>query len=117
MSRYSKHPVEAAALVAYLTGAEVQKQRAIQGAYNPTIAALYEDPEILVATPFFGSLYDTFTSAVARPSSVTGAKYNQASSAFWNAVHTVLSGKHQADASLKGLAARLNRLSRGGRRW
>lgn len=117
VSKYSKLPKEAASLVAYLTSFEVQKQRAIQGSYNPTIASLYEDKEVLQAAPFFGSLYGTFTNAVARPSTVTGAKYNQASSAFWNAVHTVLSGKEKAGASLKALKGRLNRMSRGGRAW
>ncbi len=117
VSKYSKLPKEAASLVAYLTSAEVQKQRAIQGSYNPTIASLYEDKEVLQAAPFFGSLSSTFTSAVARPSTVTGAKYNQVSSAFWNAVHTVLSGKEKAGNSLKALKSRLNRMSRGGRAW
>ena len=32
------------------------------------IAALYKDPEMLTAVPFFGSLYEVFTNAVARPS-------------------------------------------------
>lgn len=117
VSRYSKHPDEAASLVAYLTSAEVQKQRAIKGTYNPTIPVLYQDAEILQAAPFFGHLYGTFTSAVARPSSITGAKYNQVSSAFWNAVHGVLSGKQKAGAGLKALQGRLNRMSRGGRAW
>lgn len=117
VSKYSEHPEAAASLVAYLTSPEVQKQRAIEGSYNPTIAALYQDQEVLAAAPFFGALYDLFTNAVARPSTVTGVKYNQVSSAFWNAVHRVLSGKQDANASLKALKRRLNRMSRGGRAW
>ena len=70
-----------------------QKRRAIEGSYNPTIAKLYKDPEVLAASPFFGDLYDTFVNAVARPSRVTGAKYNQVSSEFCNAAHEVLTGK------------------------
>jgi trehalose/maltose transport system substrate-binding protein len=117
VSRYSKHPKEAAELVAYLTSPEVQKERAIAGAFNPTIPALYRDAEILEAAPFFGALSETLASAVARPSAVTGGKYNQVSSAFWNAVHGVLSGREKAGASLKRLQGRLDRLSRGGRAW
>ena len=78
-------------------------------------AALYQDKEVLEATPFFGSLYDTFVNAVARPSKVTGAKYNQVSSEFFNAAHDVLSGKSKAAARLKALERKLDRLSRGGR--
>lgn len=117
VSNYSKHPQLAADLVLYLTGAQEQKRRAIQGAYNPTLIALYQDPEVLAATPFMGALYDTFVNAVARPSTATGIKYNQVSNEFWNAVHPVLAGKIQAQASLAQLERSLKRLSRGGRHW
>jgi trehalose/maltose transport system substrate-binding protein len=115
VSKYSQNAEAAVDLVRYLTSREEQKRRAIKGAYNPTIAALYEDEEVLEATPFFGELYETFTNAVARPSKVTGAKYNQVSSEFYNAVHEVLSGKADAASSLEALESRLDRLSRGGR--
>lgn len=117
VSKYSAHPEVAADLVAYLTSAEEQKRRAIQGSYNPTIASLYEDPEVLSANPFFGELYETFVNAVPRPSTPTGAKYNQVSNAFWNATHTVLSGKQSGADAVATLAKDLDRMSRGGRRW
>ncbi|MGH6898841.1 MAG: ABC transporter substrate-binding protein [Geminicoccaceae bacterium] len=115
VSKYSQNPEIAADLVEYLTSYDEQKRRAIEGSYNPTIAALYEDEEVLAANPFFGDLYETFTNAVARPSRVTGAKYNQVSSEFFNAVHAVLSGKTDAASSLAALEDSLDRLSRGGR--
>jgi trehalose/maltose transport system substrate-binding protein len=115
VSKYSQNVEAAVDLVRYLTSVEEQKRRAIKGAYNPTIAALYQDEEVLEATPFFGELYETFTNAVARPSKVTGAKYNQVSSEFYNAVHEVLSGKAEAASSLDALESKLDRLSRGGR--
>jgi trehalose/maltose transport system substrate-binding protein len=115
VSKYSENAEVAADLVKYLTGEEEQKRRAIKGSYNPTIAALYENEEVLAATPFFGELYDTFTNAVARPSKVTGAKYNQVSSEFFNAAHDVLSGKSPAADRLAALESKLDRLSRGGR--
>jgi trehalose/maltose transport system substrate-binding protein len=115
VSKYSANPDAAADLVAYLTGSEEQKRRAIKGSYNPTIEALYKDQEVLTAVPFFGDLYTTFTSAVARPSKVTGTKYNQVSSEFFNAVHEVLSHKTEPEAALASLESRLTRLSRGGR--
>ena len=116
VSKYSQNAELAADLVRYLTSADEQKRRAIKGSYNPTIAALYQDEEVLEATPFFGELYDTFTNAVARPSRVTGEAYNQVSSEFFNAVHAVLSGKTSAADSLTALERKLERLSRGGRR-
>ncbi len=115
VSKYSANPDAAASLAVYLTSKAEQKRRAIKGSYNPTVEALYKDPEVLAAVPFFGDLYETFVNAVARPSKVTGAKYNQVSSEFFNAVHEVLSGKAKPDAALASLESRLNRLSRGGK--
>lgn len=110
VSKYSEHPELAADLVMFLTGAEEQKRRAIAGAYNPTIAALYEDPDVLAANPFFGTLYDTFVTATPRPSSITGERYNQVSKEFWSATFAVLAGKRSAEDSLAALDQRLERL-------
>jgi trehalose/maltose transport system substrate-binding protein len=115
VSKYSQNPEVAADLVAYLTSAEEQKRRAVGGSYNPTIEALYKDQEVLAAVPFFGSLYESFVNAVARPSKVTGAKYNQVSAEFFNSVHEVLSGKGDGATAFAALEKRLDRLSRGGR--
>jgi trehalose/maltose transport system substrate-binding protein len=117
VSRYSRHPAIAAELVRYLTSAAEQKRRAIRGSFNPTIPILYQDPEILAAAPFFADLVAIMRNAVARPSAVTGSKYNQVSHAFWSAVHQALSGQHTAADSLAALQRRLDRLGRGGRRW
>jgi trehalose/maltose transport system substrate-binding protein len=78
------------ALPRLLRGAEDPRHR---GQLNPTIMALYEDADVLEATPFFGSLYDVFINAVARPSTATAPNYAQVSSAFYRAVHSVLTGR------------------------
>ncbi len=71
---------------------------------------------MLAAVPFFGDLYETFTNAVARPSRVTGDKYNQVSAEFFNAVHAVLSGNGDgAERASPACSSKLDRLSRGGR--
>jgi len=114
VSKYSKHPALAADLVLHLTSRAEQKRRAVEGSYNPTIVALYEDPDVLQAAPFFGSLYETFASAVARPSRVTGARYNKVSTEFWEATHSVLSGKAAAKAALARLERALKRIKRAG---
>ncbi|SDZ88748.1 ABC transporter substrate-binding protein [Rubrimonas cliftonensis] len=114
VSRYSANPEIAADLVMYLTSYKEQKRRAIKASYNPTIAELYRDEEVLAAVPFFGDLYDTFTNAVARPSRVTGEKYNRVSSAFWNAAHNVLSGRSDAQSALAALEGELNGVKRRG---
>ena len=115
VSRYSEHPDIAADLVAYLTGEEEQKRRAIQASYNPTIDALYQDQEVLEAVPFFGTLYDTFTNAVARPSAPTGDAYGRVSNAFFSTTHDVLSGSKDGAQGVADLEGELLRLKR--RNW
>jgi trehalose/maltose transport system substrate-binding protein len=114
VSKYSKNQANAADLVMYLTSRTEQKRRAITASYNPTIAALYKDPEVLKAAPFFGSLYDTFTTAVARPSQVTGTNYNKVSTEFWEATHSVLSKRASAADALARLERNLKRIKRAG---
>ncbi|WP_175773450.1 ABC transporter substrate-binding protein [Paraburkholderia phenazinium] len=114
VSRYSKNQKLAADLVTYLTSAEVQKMRAIQGSYNPTIPTLYKDNDVVKANPFMAALYTTFTTAVSRPSTVTSTKYNQVSSQFWNASHDVLSGDQKAGDALSDLQSSLGALQSGG---
>lgn len=114
VSKYSKNPKIAADLVMFLASPEEQKRRALTASFNPTIASLYKDPEILAKNPFMGQLYDTFTNAVARPSKVTGVKYSQVSAAFRDRVHSVLSKKEKPEAAMKALEEDLTRLSAGG---
>jgi trehalose/maltose transport system substrate-binding protein len=114
VSRYSRHPEVAASLVMYLTSSAEQKRRAIVGAFNPTIPALYQDADVLKANPFLKELYTTFTEAVARPSRATGEQYNRVSYAFWEAVHSVLAGQAEPEQALASLERELKRLSRRG---
>ncbi len=113
VSKYSKHQKEAADLVMFLTSPEIQKQRAIEGSYNPTIPELYKDADVLKAAPFFGDLYNVFTSAVARPATVTGEKYNEVSAAVWNAAASVLNGKSNGTDATKKLEEDLTKIRRG----
>jgi trehalose/maltose transport system substrate-binding protein len=92
VSAYSKVPDAAADLVRYLSSAEVQKKRAIDWSVLPTRPALYSDPDVLAKNPFFKTMLDVFNNAVARPSTVTGANYNQLSTAFSQNVSKVLTG-------------------------
>ncbi len=115
VSKFSKHPAQAADLVLYLTGPAEQKRRAIAAAFHPTLPSLYSDKDVLAANPFFASLADTFKGTVPRPSTVTGEKYNQVSSAFWNAVHAVLAKQKSAKDSLAELSTNLERIK--GPKW
>jgi trehalose/maltose transport system substrate-binding protein len=112
VSKYTQHKDAAVSLVRYLTGNAEQKRRVINATYNPTIASLYQDPDVLKAVPFLQDAIKGFDESVARPSSVTGASYNKVSQAFYTAVHSVLAGEQKADAALKALAADLAKIKK-----
>ncbi len=111
VSKYSEHPEVAADVALYLASYEEQKIRAIKGSMNPTIQALYSDAEVLQASPFFGSLYDVFINAAARPSTVTSPRYNEVSTKFFTAVHSVLTGQNDAQTALEELELDLEDLT------
>ncbi|WP_211109663.1 ABC transporter substrate-binding protein [Azospirillum oleiclasticum] len=115
VSSHSRHVAEAVDLVRFMTGREEQKRRAIRWSYSPTIPALYEDPEVLSATPFLRDQLGTLLAAVARPAQRTGRQYTAVSAAFWSAVHATLSGQGDAGRNLGEVERTLERLSNGGK--
>jgi trehalose/maltose transport system substrate-binding protein len=114
VSKYSKNQKEAADLIRFMTSQQIQVGRAIAGAYNPTHKDAYKDAQLLKSNPFFGSLFDVFINAIARPSKVTGRSYNKVSYGFWNAAHAVLSGRQTPEKALADLEKQLNRLQKNG---
>jgi len=115
VSRHSRHPELAAALVRHLTGRAEQVRRAIKGAFNPTIAAAYDDPALRAAQPFMVELGPLLAAAVARPARLAGNQYNRVSAIFWNAVHDTLAGRGEAAANLRSAQRRLEHWRQGGK--
>ena len=110
ISAYSKAPDVSAELVRYLSSAEIQKKRTIAWSVLPTRTALYNDPDVLAKYPWFKIMVDVFNTAVARPSTVTGADYNQLSTAFFQTVNKVLTGSESgkdAVAQVQRVATRI----------
>ncbi|OHV72711.1 ABC transporter substrate-binding protein [Ensifer sp. LCM 4579] len=110
VSKYSDDQEAAIELVKFLASREVQKQRAVQLSQLPTIAALYDDPDVAAAQPFMPNWKPIFESAVPRPSAATKVKYNEVSSKFWSAVHNTLSGNGTAAENLELLEIELTEL-------
>jgi trehalose/maltose transport system substrate-binding protein len=110
VSKYSKSPDAAVALVKFLTSKASQKQRAIELSNLPTLQALYDDKDVAAAQPFMPNWKPIFQNAVPRPSATTKVKYNEVSSKFWTAVHNTLSGSGTAAENLELLEAELTTL-------
>jgi trehalose/maltose transport system substrate-binding protein len=116
VSRYSAHPREAAQLVLFLTGAEVQTRRAFRRGYLPTREQLYTVPELTQVLPQLEVLANTGRDAwVSRPSTVAGAEYAEVSRAYYQTVHQVLSGHSRPEPALGNLEQRLTQLTGLGR--
>lgn len=113
VSKYSAHPAEAADLVLFLTSQSMQKKRALLAGSLPTYPALYGDPQMLKDAPWLARFAGVFEGATARPSTVTGAKYNAVSSALWNATQATLSGRTKGADAVRGLEKELNKVRRG----
>ncbi|HEX2863637.1 MAG TPA: ABC transporter substrate-binding protein [Deinococcales bacterium] len=105
----TRHPKEAADLVRYMTSDKVEKAWAMLG-YNSSRSAVYKDPEVLAANPFYARMPSILDAAVSRPAGVTGLKYDVVSTAFFTAVSQVLNGKAEASTALADLQRNLEAL-------
>lgn len=119
VSRYSAHPREAAQLVEYLTSSKIQRSRAIEEGYLPTISELYSDVDLLdvvpEATVFRSASRDSW---IARPSAIAAAKYSALSKNYYETVHRILTGQSSPEAALSDLQQaladlKINAASRG----
>jgi len=108
VSRYSAQPAAAAAFAAYMTSVENQKHYAIDTSSPPASAVLYADPDIQAAMPFASPEVVAVTTA--RPSTVTGAQYNEVSTLYFTAVHSILTGKEDAESAVELLELDLEAL-------
>jgi trehalose/maltose transport system substrate-binding protein len=76
----------------------------------PTLPELYNLPEVSEPNPRFHLLSQAFrTGIVLRPSNVSGKKYQDVSEAYFQAVHSVLSGEKSASQATAALENELVR--------
>jgi trehalose/maltose transport system substrate-binding protein len=109
VSKFSKSQDAAIEFVRYLTSPEMQKYRAVVLASIPTIKSVQSDPEVVKVLPFLEKL--KAVQLVPRPSNPTGARYNEASIAFFQGVAQVLQGKDPGPI-LKQVDEKLQRIQR-----
>jgi len=108
VSKYSVHPREAAELVRYLTGRDVQMWLWDKGSMLPVLTEFYHDPRHLASRPGLERLKGVFTGgAIARPSAVTGKHYAEVSKAYYTSVHSVLTGETPAEKAVADLETQL----------
>lgn len=114
VSKYGENQEAAISLALYLGGPEGQKQRALNEGNLPTIQSLYTDADVLAANPYFAAWQEVFQNAVPRPSAPTQEDYNEVSTLFFTAVHSVISGEEDAATALEDLELDLEDLKGDG---
>jgi trehalose/maltose transport system substrate-binding protein len=101
VSKYSQNQDAAIEFVKFMTSPELELSFAVERAHLPTIASVYDAPELAEASEFMPRLKDVFQGgAVARPSSVSAEEYNAISTIYFTELNQVLTGaKSGADAA------------------
>jgi multiple sugar transport system substrate-binding protein len=99
ISAYSKNPAAALKLTDFFISPEVQKTEFLDYSLAPTLASVYDDPDVTKKYAFAKELKESVAQAQARPVSPV---YPQISQAIYENVNAALSGKESpADAMKK----------------
>jgi len=109
VNRHSRNPQAAERLAQYLTSPAAQKVLALAYGYNPPRRALYEDPELLAAQPFFAELRAVYEHARPRPvtpqyvrlSQVLQAEFSGALAGLKSPSQALIDAQRQAEAILR----------------
>ena len=98
--RGSQHQQATAEAIRALTSSQAQRDRFLQQGYTPTEASLFEDPELLEASPVLTQLKEGLAIAVPRP--ITPI-YAQMSDLLQRQLSGVLTEKRDPDQAMKQL--------------
>lgn len=117
VSKYTDTPEASVSLMQYMTDEASQKIASIRGGYNPTIERLYEDKEVLEASPYLAEFTDSLSSMVSRPSDGVGDNYARISKIVREAAHNSLSGKVDAQKALDDAQKQLEAAKARAKDW
>jgi trehalose/maltose transport system substrate-binding protein len=88
--KYSLDQRSSIEFIRYLSGPEVQKWRAKEGTYQPTIEKLFQDIDVQKALPFLNDDWFHNIELIIRPSSQLGDRYNGVSWCIYTSVYAAL---------------------------
>ena len=95
-------------LVRFLCSLEEQVRRSRTTTEAPSIAQLYDEPEVLANNPHWLRVLELFRKGIAlRPSRAAGKMYPDVSRAYWEAVHAVLTRQKNATQAAQELQDKL----------
>lgn len=111
VSKYSRHPRQAAELIRFLTSRNVQLKLS-QESLLPAIREFYENSEYFDARSQLGPLKSTLISGgIARPAAICGKHYPEVTQAYYTAVHSALAGQVSVEKAMADLQTELVRIT------
>jgi multiple sugar transport system substrate-binding protein len=109
VSAFSKNKEQAVRFARYLSSPEVSAKQAVMASHLPVFPAVYKDPEVLKANPWFANALPVVLSAKSRP--VTH-QYAQVSDAIRSNMNAYLAGTKTTDTALADMKSRLQPIFR-----
>jgi trehalose/maltose transport system substrate-binding protein len=112
VSQFSPHVHEAIELLRFLARRDVETEWARVFSEPPTLSELYRSPELLTANPYLEKLKIAFEGkSLMRPSQITGDSYEAVSTAYFSAVHSVLTKETPAPRAAEELEKQLSKIT------
>jgi multiple sugar transport system substrate-binding protein len=108
ISAFAPNKATSLDFVNYLTGADAQRANLLATSQAPTIAALYDDPEMVKKFPYLPVLKKAIETAEPRPVAV---KYGDVTAAIQGEMYDAVTGKKSAEQALNDLQAKLGPLT------
>jgi multiple sugar transport system substrate-binding protein len=109
VSAFSRHKPQAARLAQFLASPEASRRLAIRGALLPSQPAVYRDPEVLRAVPWFADAARVVVNGRSRPQS---RDYGQVSDMVRTSTSAVLAGVKSPERAVAEIESRMRRVMR-----
>ncbi|MBL8342871.1 MAG: ABC transporter substrate-binding protein [Rubrivivax sp.] len=109
VSAFSKHKVEAAKLVRFMTSPEASRFLAAEGSLLPTYQGVYTDAEVVKAVPWFKDAANVVIAGKSRPMS---REYGQVSDIIRTTTSAVLARTKSPEEGVGEIESRLRRVMR-----
>ncbi|GAA1803107.1 ABC transporter substrate-binding protein [Actinomadura chokoriensis] len=108
ISAFAKNKATSLDFIRYLTGEQSQRANLLATSQAPTVAALYDDPEMVKKFPYLPVLKQAIANAKPRPVAV---KYGDVTAAIQGEMYDAVTGKKPVDQALSDLQAKLQPLT------
>jgi multiple sugar transport system substrate-binding protein len=108
ISAFAKNKASALDFVKFLSSEEQQRANLLASSEAPTLAALYDEPELQAKYPYLTVLKASVLNAKPRPQAV---RYGDVTAAIQEAAYAAISGAKPSDQVLAGLQTKLQQLT------